>query len=42
MLNRGEAPSPGYLLWGAAWAVGAFVVGSLFFIAKEQEFAVRL
>ena len=42
VLNRGEAPSPGYLLWGAAWAVGAFVVGSLFFIAKEQEFAVRL
>ena len=42
VLNRGEAPSAGYLLWGLAWAVAAFVGGSLFFIAKEQEFAVRL
>jgi ABC-type polysaccharide/polyol phosphate export permease len=42
VVNLGEAPSAGMLAWGAAWAVAAFVVGALFFISREREFAVRL
>jgi ABC-type polysaccharide/polyol phosphate export permease len=41
-VNRGETPSLGPLAWGAAWALGALVAGSLFFISREREFAVRL
>jgi teichoic acid transport system permease protein len=40
--NAGEAPSAAYLAWGLAWALGALVVGLLFFISREREFAVRL
>jgi teichoic acid transport system permease protein len=42
VLNEGRLPSPGFLLWGAAWAGGAFFVGAVFFISREREFAVRL
>jgi teichoic acid transport system permease protein len=42
VVNRGETPSAGLLLWGSAWALGALVVGALFFISREREFAVRL
>jgi ABC-type polysaccharide/polyol phosphate export permease len=42
VLNAGEAPGFGLLVWGAAWAVGSFLVGSLFFMSREREFAVRL
>lgn len=42
VVNFGRAPSAGLLLAGLAWAVGAFVVGGLFFISREREFAVRL
>ena len=42
VVNKGEHPSAGLLLWGLAWAAGAFVVGALFFISREREFAVRL
>jgi ABC-type polysaccharide/polyol phosphate export permease len=42
VVNRGETPSLGLLAWGLAWAVGIFVVGALFFISREREFAVRL
>jgi ABC-type polysaccharide/polyol phosphate export permease len=42
IVNQGQNPSPGYLAWGLAWAVGAFVVGALFFVSREREFAVRL
>ena len=41
-VNRGETPSLALLVWGAAWALGALVVGALFFISREREFAVRL
>ncbi len=37
-----EVPQLGHLLAGAAWAVGALLVGGLFFVAREREFAVRL
>jgi ABC-type polysaccharide/polyol phosphate export permease len=40
--NRGEAPSAAYLAWGLAWALGVLVVGALFFVSREREFAVRL
>ena len=42
VVNFGESPSPGLMLWGAAWAFGGFVFGALFFISREREFAVRL
>lgn len=42
VLNQGEAPSAGLLAWGGAWAIGALVVGGLFFMSREREFAVRL
>jgi teichoic acid transport system permease protein len=42
VVNRGENPSVGFLAWGSAWALGTFVLGALFFISREREFAVRL
>jgi teichoic acid transport system permease protein len=42
VLNKGEGPNATFLAAGLAWAAGAFVVGSLFFISREREFAVRL
>ena len=41
-LNAGRMPDVTYLLQGAAWAVGALLVGGLFFVSREREFAVRL
>lgn len=38
----GNAPSPGVVLGGAAWAIGACLVGGLLFMSREREFAVRL
>jgi teichoic acid transport system permease protein len=42
VVNQGQSPSPGFVLATIAWAAGAFVVGSLFFVSREREFAVRL
>jgi ABC-type polysaccharide/polyol phosphate export permease len=42
VVNRGETPSTGYLLWGLASAVVTFLAGALIFISREREFAVRL
>ena len=42
VINRGHAPPVGYLVQGGAWAVGTLVVGALFFVSREREFAVRL
>jgi teichoic acid transport system permease protein len=41
-LNQGQTPSTEWLLLSLAWALVAFVVGALFFISREREFAVRL
>ena len=41
-VNQGETPSAGFLAVGAAWALGFFVVGAVFFMSREREFAVRL
>jgi len=38
----GHAPSAGMLLGGAAWAIGACLLGGLVFMSREREFAVRL
>lgn len=42
VLNRGHAPTAAFLAWGMAWAFGAFLLGSVFFMSREREFAVRL
>ena len=42
LLVRGVVPPPSVWLAATAWAVIAFVVGTLFFISREREFAVRL
>jgi teichoic acid transport system permease protein len=41
-VNQGENLNPEYLAAGAAWAAVALVAGSIFFISREREFAVRL
>jgi teichoic acid transport system permease protein len=41
-LNAGVTPDASWLLAGLAWALGTFVVGALFFVSREREFAVRL
>jgi teichoic acid transport system permease protein len=41
-LNAGVMPGTNALLHGLAWSVAVFVVGSLFFMSREREFAVRL
>jgi teichoic acid transport system permease protein len=42
VVDQGQHPSAGLLVWGSAWAVGTLVVGALVFISREREFAVRL
>jgi ABC-type polysaccharide/polyol phosphate export permease len=42
VLNQGKTPSPHLLILGLGWGVAALVVGTLFFISREREFAVRL
>jgi len=42
VLHAGHAPSGRALAIGCAWAFGSFVVGALFFMSREREFAVRL
>jgi teichoic acid transport system permease protein len=42
VVNGGQSPSPKLLALGLAWALGIFVVGALFFVSREREFAVRL
>jgi teichoic acid transport system permease protein len=42
VVNQGQGPSLGFLLASLAWAAGAFVVGAIFFVSREREFAVRL
>jgi teichoic acid transport system permease protein len=42
VINRGGAPTVEQLAVGSAWAFGLLVVGFLFFVSREREFAVRL
>ena len=41
-LVEGQVPDTAYLLRGALWAVVALLLGGLFFVSREREFAVRL
>jgi teichoic acid transport system permease protein len=41
-VTQGQNPSAALLAAGFAWAAGIFVVGALFFVSREREFAVRL
>lgn len=42
VMQEGRVPPPYVWLAAAAWALGVAVVGFLFFISREREFAVRL
>lgn len=42
LLLQNAIPSLTTWLVATAWAVGTFVVGALFFISREREFAVRI
>jgi teichoic acid transport system permease protein len=42
VLNKGHAPALNLMLIGTAWAVFGLVFGSLFFISRERDFAVRI
>ena len=42
VLNRGGAPTGHQLLVSSAWAFGFLIVGFVFFVSREREFAVRL
>ncbi|HKG92118.1 MAG TPA: ABC transporter permease [Gemmatimonadaceae bacterium] len=41
-VNLGQAPSTHELVVSSAWAFGLLIVGFLFFVSREREFAVRL
>ncbi|SOC52388.1 ABC transporter permease [Ornithinimicrobium cerasi] len=41
-LQEGVLPSAQIWLLAVAWAVGSFVLGSWFFMARERDFAVRI
>ena len=42
ILDKGIAPDPTDLALAAAWGIVLFVLGALYFISREREFAVRL
>lgn len=42
VINQGIAPGVGGIAVGAIWGVGLFVIGSLFFLSRERDFAVRI
>jgi teichoic acid transport system permease protein len=42
VLNLGQAPSARELIVAGAWAFGLLIVGFVFFVSREREFAVRL
>jgi teichoic acid transport system permease protein len=42
VITQGQSPEAGSLALATAWAFGIFLAGSLFFMSREREFAVRL
>jgi ABC-type polysaccharide/polyol phosphate export permease len=42
VINRGMSPTVEQLAVAAAWAFGLLLVGFLFFVSRERDFAVRL
>jgi len=41
-VNKGHTPSPLSFAVGGGWALLAIVVGTLFFMSRERDFAVRV
>jgi ABC-type polysaccharide/polyol phosphate export permease len=42
VIVKGISPGVGGIAVGAAWGIGVFVAGSLFFLSRERDFAVRI
>ena len=42
VINQGHSPTSHQLLVGSAWAFGLLVVGFIYFVSRERDFAVRL
>jgi teichoic acid transport system permease protein len=42
ILQQGKLPYHGWMLISCAWTLGALLLGFLFFVSREREFAVRL
>lgn len=42
MLDLGKVPSGLDMVWALGWTVALIVIGGLFFVSREREFAVRL
>jgi len=42
LITSAEVPSSAMWLAGVVWSFGTFALGSLFFMSREREFAVRL
>ncbi len=42
VINRGLAPTMEQLAFASAWSFGLLIVGFLFFVSRERDFAVRL
>jgi teichoic acid transport system permease protein len=42
VINLGGSPSVEELAVASAWAFGLLIVGFLFFVSREREFAVRI
>ena len=42
VIIQGHAPGAEALALATGWAFGIFIAGSLFFLSREREFAVRL
>jgi teichoic acid transport system permease protein len=42
VIIEGIEPTYRGIALGAAWGVGLFIIGSLFFLSREREFAVRI
>jgi teichoic acid transport system permease protein len=40
-IYAGRMPDPVYVLWASAWAAVFFVIGSIVFLLRERDFAVR-
>jgi teichoic acid transport system permease protein len=42
VIVKGISPGVGGIAVGAAWGIGVFIAGSLFFLSRERDFAVRI
>jgi teichoic acid transport system permease protein len=42
VINQGHSPTSHQLLVGSTWAFGLLLVGFLYFVSRERDFAVRL